>query len=416
MLCPSCHHDFPEPPIDAARSIQCPWCAAVFADLRLPAAAPDRAGGGIPPPGAIQKPRPFVTAVQPRQPDTSATPGAVQQDDAEVRLPATLRVGLLLFVVLLAAGWVYQSVGLPKGMLQRQSLGLGLIYCTLVGAQAFLISAVVSARQSRWNDDRSLGITLVMTASAILLAGPLLVIISALCGYPLMGLTYRTWPMPASSNDEPKIHWVYLGLLVFLFFGTQLAFLLGVPNWGLPAQQRGRPVWVSLLAGTFVLAVLGCGLYWVYTEVRGLYLDRNDSKSDQPPFDLTTWIVVLVGWGFWLIVFTLLCRGPWPQTFRRLYRTVVAGTALELLVTVPVDVVVRKRAGCYCTTGTYCALTVGMFVAIWCFGPGLVLLLLIRARQRRRLRGHCRACGLDIRQAPGPHCPDCGTAIHRSAG
>jgi hypothetical protein len=307
-------------------------------------------------------------------------------------------------------------------------LGLGLIYCTLVGAQAFLISAVVSARQSRWNDDRDLGTALVMTATAILLAGALLVIVSVFCFYPLMGLTYRTWPMPAGSKDEPKIHWVYLGLLVFLFFGTQMAFLLGAPKWGLPAQQRGRPVWVSLLAGTFVLAVLGCGLYWAYTGVRGLYLDRDDStgvrglyldhddsKGGGPPFDLTTWIVVLVGWGFWLIVFTLLCRGPWPQTFRRLYATLVAGTALELLVTVPVDVLVRKRASCYCATGTFCALTVGMFVAIWCFGPGLVLLLLIRARQRRRLRGHCRACGVDVRQALGPHCPDCGTPIHRPA-
>jgi hypothetical protein len=187
MLCPSCHHDYPEPPINAARSIQCPWCAAVFADLRLPAAAPDRAGGGLPPAEAIHKVGPSVTAVTPRQPDTPGPPGLVLQDGAEFRVPATLRFGVLLFVVLLAAGWAYQSMGLPKGMLQRQSLGLGLIYCTLVGAQAFLISAVVSAGQSRWNDDRSLGITLVMTASAILLAGPLLVIVSALCFNPLRG-------------------------------------------------------------------------------------------------------------------------------------------------------------------------------------------------------------------------------------
>jgi hypothetical protein len=57
-----------------------------------------------------------VTAVQPRQPDTSATPSAVRQDGAEVRSPATLRVGILLFVVLLAAGWAYQGVGLPNDM------------------------------------------------------------------------------------------------------------------------------------------------------------------------------------------------------------------------------------------------------------------------------------------------------------
>jgi hypothetical protein len=76
MLCPSCHRDFPDPVINAARSIHCPWCAAVFADLRLPAAVPDRAGSGIPPAEAIQKPRPSVTAVTPRQPDTSGPPAS----------------------------------------------------------------------------------------------------------------------------------------------------------------------------------------------------------------------------------------------------------------------------------------------------------------------------------------------------
>jgi hypothetical protein len=342
------------------------------------------------------------------------TPGAVQQDGGKAPLPpGTLRVGILLFVVLLVAGWAYQSAGLPDDTRDKQPWGLGLIYCVLFGAQLFLIVAVVSARQSVRNDARTLGMTVAMTLAAILLAGVVLVLSCEACKFPLMGLTYRTWPMPTNGNDEARIHWVWQGPLVFLFFGTQLAFLLGAPKLGVPAEQHGRPVWVSLLAGTFVLAVLGCGLYWVYSGARDFYLD--DKSAEWKAFDFAPWIVVLVGWAFWLIVFTLLWRGPWPQTFRRLYRAVVAGTALELVVTLPVDAFVRKRASCYCTTGTFCALTVGMFVAIWCFGPGLVLLLLARARQRRRLRGHCRNCGLDVHEWPGPCCPDCGKHIHRPA-
>jgi hypothetical protein len=413
MLCPSCHRDFADPPINAARSIHCPGCAAVFADLRLPAVAPDRAGGAVPPPGAIQKAGPSVIAVSPLQPDTSVTPGAFQQDGGKAPLPpGTLRVGVLLFVVLLVAGWAYQSVGLPDDTRDQQTLGLGLIYFTLLGAQVFLIVAVVRARQGVWNDDRTLGMTVAMTLAAILLAGVVLVMVCMFCKIPLLGLTYRTWPMHDSGDGEVTAHYVWQGLLVFLFFGTQLAFLLGAPRLGVPAQQHGRPIWVSLLAGTFVLGVLGCGLYWTCTSTQELFLGGGESRA---AFDFMPWAVVVVGWGFWLIVFTLLWRGPWPQTFRRLYRTVVAGTALELLVTLPADAYVRKRMSCYCAAGTFCALTVGIFVAIWCFGPGLVLLLLARARQRRRLRGHCRNCGLDVHECVGPCCPDCGKYIHRPA-
>jgi hypothetical protein len=316
--------------------------------------------------------------------------------------------------MMLAVGWAYQGVGLPADMRLRQMLGLGLIYGTLLGAQAFLIVAVVEARRKGQDDDRTLGKILAMAFAAVLLAWTVLFMVSAVCGYPLAGLTARTWPADTFQDRELWKHWLWQGFLALLFFGTQLAFLLGAPKLGVPEQRHERPVWLSLLGGTLVLAVLGCGLYWVTTEIRNLVLDHH-SKEGAVDFDPTSWAVVAVGWVFWLVVFGLLWRGPWSQTLRRLYRTILAGTALELLVTLPVDVHVRKRQNCYCTTGTYCALTIGLFAALWCFGPGLVFLLLTRARQRRRLPGHCRACGLDVRQSPGSSCPDCGAAIRRQA-
>jgi hypothetical protein len=120
-------------------------------------------------------------------------------------------------------------------------------------------------------------------------------------------------------------------------------------------------------------------------------------------------------WLGWLVLFgALWSRSNGSIAFRNLYRCLFAGTFLELLLTIPVDVQVRKRTTCYCGEGTFAALTFGMFVALWLFGPGLLLLFFLRREQRLRRVGFCRECGLDLRDTTDTRCPECTGLVQRA--
>ena len=104
--------------------------------------------------------------------------------------------------------------------------------------------------------------------------------------------------------------------------------------------------------------------------------------------DAGVWLLVLIpaaSWALWLAVFgTMLRRQHWGSVYPRLYLTLLAGSWLELLITIPIDVQVRKRTSCYCGEGTFLGLTVGLTMVLWTFGPGVALLYLARRQQRRQ--------------------------------
>jgi hypothetical protein len=119
-------------------------------------------------------------------------------------------------------------------------------------------------------------------------------------------------------------------------------------------------------------------------------------------------VIVALSWAVWLAIFALAWTGEWLVRYRRMYRLIFAGTWLELLITIPVDVQVRKRTNCYCGEGTFLALIVGITTAVWAFGPGLYLLFLTRRLQRRADLSVCRGCGYDLHGLVEPRCPECG--------
>ena len=96
-----------------------------------------------------------------------------------------------------------------------------------------------------------------------------------------------------------------------------------------------------------------------------------------------------------------------------MYRVLVAGTFAEVLLTVPVDVMVRRRTSCYCDEGTFWALIVGGTTALWTFGPEIVLLFLAVRLKHREVKGVCVRCGYDLRGLPEPRCPECGTPFEQ---
>jgi hypothetical protein len=201
-----------------------------------------------------------------------------------------------------------------------------------------------------------------------------------------------------------------------VLLALQAMFLAGAPQLRWPRPAGRRPMLLSVIAGSFMAGLLTLGV--LATAVSFFQADELVARFDQfigggqPRFVMDISLVViaimLLSWGIWLAIFTVAWTGEWLVRFRRMYRLIFAGSWLELLVTIPVDVQVRKRTKCYCGEGTFLALILGITSAVWAFGPGLYLLFLTRRLQRRAELAICRGCGYDLRGLTEPRCPECG--------
>ena len=196
-----------------------------------------------------------------------------------------------------------------------------------------------------------------------------------------------------------------LGLVV-----AQAGFLAGAPHFTWPRPRHRRSMIVSKIFAAALAALLTFG--FGATMVSALELMRGTKAFTS--LDGRLLIFISAGlWIGWSVLFLLIWTSEWLPQFRRLYKWIVGGTILELLVTIPVDVQIRKRANCYCNEGTFFAMVIGVTVLIWSFGPGIVLLYFTRRMQRRANLGYCEQCGYDLRGLPEPRCPECGKAFER---
>jgi len=213
-----------------------------------------------------------------------------------------------------------------------------------------------------------------------------------------------------------SVPWQFLAAASVLFYGLQAAFLTGAPHWRWPRPTGRRPMWVSLVVGGLAVSLLTLGLAGTLVslfhadQAVGNIVETFNSGIGARPGDFP-WafaVFMAVVWAGWLLFFAMVWASKPLSAFRPVYRLVLAGSVLELLITVPVDVQVRKRTTCYCGEGTFLGLVIGITLAAWAFGPGLVLLFLARRLERRRELQVCIGCGYDLRRLPGNRCPECG--------
>jgi hypothetical protein len=412
LICPACHADLGSLGCPANAPVLCPRCGQSIAETSIEPARRDLAD-----PSRVQAKlqltgQPSLTVQAPPERAESAS------DFDGWSWPLRLTV-LGIFLALLAGVGVYLCTGPSQSPSEGQFSSEARFFFALmlegfVGGQILLVACVAVGRRAGPNSKKPL---------LWLLGGGLVAALLAFAGMMLAGgffygLILRTLPEAVIRENEGAWTWLWWVAVPVLFFATQAAFLFGAPRLLRPEYVHRRPVGLSLAAGTLVLALLGCGLYWAYEElIHPSNLPGMQSPSSpQSTFGAMILPVFAGGWVFWLVVFTFLWRrGPWSVRYRRLYRTVLAGTVLEMVVTRAVDIKVRRRTNCYCDTGTFSALMLGLLVALWCFGPGLAMMFLTRARQRRKLPGFCQQCGLDARQWVGKLCPDCGAVLYRPA-
>lgn len=213
-------------------------------------------------------------------------------------------------------------------------------------------------------------------------------------------------------------------------FGLQFLLLLGAPQLHWPRPRRRKSIFASLMAGSAIAALLSGG---IVLSLRSLYqlvytpswftVTVTPGPATAPAPQPFLWIAdvpwalvgtLLAAWTFWFLIFALVGGGEWPRRFGRMYRLLIAGTVLELLITIPIDVQVRKRTNCYCGEGTFFSLIIGLTAILWVFGPGIAILFFIRRRQRLQQSGCCLQCGYNLRGLASDRCPECGRPFRRA--
>ena len=164
-------------------------------------------------------------------------------------------------------------------------------------------------------------------------------------------------------------YWLWLAVM----FASQLA-LLAVPVRvaSLRPVTQG-PIWRTILAGGFMAGALAAGAFLSIYE----FVVRDQEHGDG--FGWMAVKLALLGWCFWILIFSRMSRGPEPADLvSRQCRYLLKGSILELLIAVPTHIVARYRDYCCAGFMTFIGLTMGVSVMLFAYGPAVFFLFVER--------------------------------------
>jgi len=187
-----------------------------------------------------------------------------------------------------------------------------------------------------------------------------------------------------------------------LMMGLAQAALLVVPV-RFASRKPGTTRWLiwPALAALAMLLVLTGAMLVVAVETA-----ENTPFLDNP----TTVIAIACGvggvWAIWAFLFGFYTiRGGRANFMKRLVRSLIAGSILELLIAVPAHVPARTRNYCCAGFGTFWGIAAGISVMLFAFGPAVFVLFARRYGDLRRRR-----------KAPAAPVPAIPEPINRDAG
>lgn len=209
----------------------------------------------------------------------------------------------------------------------------------------------------------------------------------------LVGLSIGLWLV--GGDWEP-------GFPVFIavFLGLQWLFvaLRGDVRILTPMEPRKR----------LVPCLIGGALGAVLVAAVGLALGELMKVDGHDVWEIVFCIIVGASWLAWTAAFYVYAaRNDSLKALRAIIMSLLGGSVVSLLATVPSHVVVARRPGCLVGLGTMTGIFGGLLVMAWAFGPGILLLFYYQAR--RAQPGHCRVCAYDLTGNQSGICPECGT-------
>jgi hypothetical protein len=174
---------------------------------------------------------------------------------------------------------------------------------------------------------------------------------------------------------------------------------------------RGIPIMLSLVMLGLIAALIVTGA--ALTLAEGLEQLASFQFSTAGWVVLTT-LAVLIPWTLGTLMIRAYLRRTEPDQvpewgMTRLARWLFAGSVVELVATIPLDVMVRRRTSCYCSEGTFWSLILAATAGLAALGP-MIFFLPVARRRQRAFKGLCPSCGYDRRSlTPHTPCPECGT-------
>ena len=171
-----------------------------------------------------------------------------------------------------------------------------------------------------------------------------------------------------SKND-----WVPLWLLIVAVV-AQILFIFGSGTTNLCQPIRPRRLLIPVIVASLAMTVLVAGMFLALFELADI--DGNGW------FNYVFWAVIGLSWIGWGIVFFIWQRRKERyKVIRNLISPLLAGSLIELMVSIPSHIIVSRRPGCFVGLATAVAIVCGVGVMLWAFGPGIILLFL---KERRK--------------------------------
>jgi len=211
-----------------------------------------------------------------------------------------------------------------------------------------------------------------------------------IAGTPFSPLTIVNGTGPSiSAEEERKVYWMRASVYVFLFLFTQWLFLTPRGSWRIKVSTTGPLPRRAALAAGFLGMLLAMGFIAALLEIPDWWisLTTETGLNSRQHFGVV-WILMGLLWVFWTFVFYHYFRGMERYSaMARLFRWLIAGTVLELLIAGPAHALIVYYRGddCYCERGTWTGVAFGCTAAFWLFGPGAALLMMREIRRRQQL-------------------------------
>jgi hypothetical protein len=229
---------------------------------------------------------------------------------------------------------------------------------------------------------------LAIQAAALGLLNPVLEIGEWLGG-GVLGTPFAPLNTELPQDRIQQHYWAEALAYLAIFLLTQWWFLSPRGSWRIRMSLEGPPPRRAALAAGFIGMLLSIGLLATLMEIPDWWLKLTTQGHIKTPQHFhAMWLVMALVWAGWTIVFHLYWRSLDRYTaLRRVFRWLLAGTILEMLVAAPVHAIIVSSRGeeCYCERGTWTGVAFGCTAVLWLFGPGAFLLFLREKRRREQL-------------------------------
>ena len=242
---------------------------------------------------------------------------------------------------------------------------------------------------------------------------------------------FESWPSTANATlSLTEDYWRFLVSLAYWQFDVTgkiwlvaiaavwatltVAFLAPITG-RVQLLQHGRSLRSSVAVAVLMGSVI-CGLI-MGALIEGVLALMTSTEEEFYALQRLSAIAVIsavigawiVGGALWAFFLRRSASSRNPAGLDLLLRRILAGTAVELVLGLPIALLIRRRSECYCSTATFFNFAFGTAALLWICGPWSVLFLTRKARANWS-RTACAFCGYP-RRSGGSECSECGQAF-----